>query len=1443
MRGVCVYAKRLPFVVLLALVAAVSFSGTLHAALNTAVITTGNAILDNGQSNTIVVVWTRGGGTRGPYTVNLITSNTVSTCTTSGTVLQTHIVPDGTTTNNFVIAPSNSAFFCSQVTANNANRYTNVIYLTVNPALTTPTLTISNTIVDAGQFYETLAATQSGGTTPYTYNFRVYNSITNTVIASQSASANTYTFLVPAYWTSNSLFYANVIVTDSASTPVSVNSILTAKVTVNGQMVTPTITVSNAIVDADQSYESFRAYESGGSSPITYNFLVYNSITNTVIGNYLATSNTYAFQVPPYWTSNSLFYANVVVTDALGLSFNSILSSKVTVNSALNIPAPPTRNHDVFDVGQTVTFNAFTSGGTAPYTYNFIIADNVLYQDQAASGWISSNSWAVGLALIGGFVSNVVVRDSASTPIMVNSIFSSEFRFNPAMTLGKPGLSANTLDYGQSVTITEPISGGTTPYTFNFIIANAINASVVACSGPVASINAFVYTPSCLGTLYANVVVTDSADVPVTKNSVNSDTFVVNPVLSTPTKPTINDTALSIGQNVLISTFETGGSTPYTYNFIISNSTTNAVVASSGPQAGNSFKYTTTAGGTYYANVIIRDSATIPVTVNSIYSATFAVANASLNPLPPILNATLLDSGQKVSLVTAITGGIAPYTYNFIISDSATNSVVSSSGPQASNSFAYTTGTTGIYHANVIVVDSVPSTDVSHYSNIFAVNSVLASPQEPSLNTTSTNVDSGVNITTYESGGTLPYSYNFIISNITDNAIVGYSGPQTANYFNYYPMIPGNFQANVVVTDFATNPESDNSIYSVKFYVADSLHTPQAPQFQGDRFDEGQTINMATLTAGGTTPYTYNFIISAASTGAVVASSGPQASNSFSYLTSSIGALRANVVVSDSGGITKNSVYSGIFGVNSALVAPTTPVADRQTVDIGQTRTVSTYVTGGTAPYTYNFIIYNGTIRYSGSTSSNSFTYAPDNVGLENVNVVVTDSASTQVTLASASHISVTNNPPLNISKPYPAATSLDVGQSVDITVPITGGTTPYTFNFVVYNAITQAIVNSSRSISVNNYYFYPKSTGIFFSNVLVTDNASLPVSVWSSNSINFTAYPSMEVSAPSANVSSIYQGNVISISALATGGKPPYTYNFQIANAIDGSVITTSGSLSSNTFNYTASTAGTFYANVVVTDAVSASANSVDSSNFTVLPAPPAPTTTTTTIPFVVPSGGGLPGTTAITTAETTSTVAPTTTIPQRVGTEINASENVTSKACGGASDSFGFHYSTMQSTFTVNPSGQVCFGVSATNMTGSNTIPEQHNLTRIILANITLNTTNATMYAEMHYPCDIGPSQVAPFILLNGTWTAITPFSVNSTSCTVSFEVPSDPIVGLFKVTGQATSTIETTIPAPTTSISGAGGAAGGGIAIVAAIVIIAALAGAYWYFATHRRKGFRR
>src|SRR6202166_1403311 len=155
-------------------------------------------------------------------------------------------------------------------------------------------------------------------------------------------ASNTFTFTTNSQWIANSPIKSNVIVTDTGTiTPTSANSVLSAAITVDSALATPTITPASPItLDAGQS-NTIASYESGGSGSYSYNFIVFNSITNVILANMITASNTFTFTTNSQWIANSPIKSNVIVTDTGTItptSANSVLSAAITVDSALATP-------------------------------------------------------------------------------------------------------------------------------------------------------------------------------------------------------------------------------------------------------------------------------------------------------------------------------------------------------------------------------------------------------------------------------------------------------------------------------------------------------------------------------------------------------------------------------------------------------------------------------------------------------------------------------------------------------------------------------------------------------------------------------------------------------------------------------------------------------------------------------------------------------------------------------------------------------------------------------------------------------------------------------------------------------------------------------------------------------------------------------------------------
>ena len=144
---------------------------------------------------------------------------------------------------------------------------------------------------------------------------------------------------------------------------------------------------------------------------------------------------------------------------------------------------------------------------------------------------------------------------------------------------------------GQSITITATLPGGSTgtsPYTYNYLVVNTITGARVANQlyiGVVGTSNSFVFTSNANlvgNTLAANVIITDSATTPETVNSVKTGTITIDQALGTPTITPSAANTLDAGQSITITATLPGGSTgtsPYTYNYLVVNTITGALVA------------------------------------------------------------------------------------------------------------------------------------------------------------------------------------------------------------------------------------------------------------------------------------------------------------------------------------------------------------------------------------------------------------------------------------------------------------------------------------------------------------------------------------------------------------------------------------------------------------------------------------------------------------------------------------------------------------------------------------------------------------------------------------------------------------------------------------------------------------------------------------------------
>jgi hypothetical protein len=250
---------------------------------------------------------------------------------------------------------------------------------------------------------------------------------------------------------------------------------------------TPSVTISpgSATLDVGQS-QPFTSTVYGGISPFLYQWYLNGAAVSG------ATSATWNFTT----SSAGSYTVFVKVTDAASVAATSNTVT-VTVNPALSVSISPTPV--TLDVGQSQPFTSSVSGGTGPYSFQW-------YLDGSAVSGATSATWTFTPSSAGSHTVYVNVTDAASATAMSNT----------ATVTVKPALYVNiapasvVLYVGQSQLFTSSVSGGMSPYTYQWYLnGTAVSGAIVA---------TWTFTPSSPSSYTVYVKVTDAVSAAASSN-------------------------------------------------------------------------------------------------------------------------------------------------------------------------------------------------------------------------------------------------------------------------------------------------------------------------------------------------------------------------------------------------------------------------------------------------------------------------------------------------------------------------------------------------------------------------------------------------------------------------------------------------------------------------------------------------------------------------------------------------------------------------------------------------------------------------------------------------------------------------------------------------------------------------------------------------------------
>jgi hypothetical protein len=528
----------------------------------------------------------------------------------------------------------------------------------------------------------------------------------------------------------------------------------------------------------------------------------------------------------------------------------------------------------------------------------------------------------------------------------------------------------------------------------------------------------------------------------------------------------------------------------------------------------------------------------------------------SLTILPPIIptiteNANSVPIGSNIILTAHANGGTPNYVYIFNIYNPKTNTHVQYTQTypisSATNTLIYTTTSAGNFSANVTIREANGQYQANSTKVYFRVYNASSTTQ-PVQYSCAVNGERQLSL----------LSSNTTLANGPDtNSIWANATPTYDKNPLWTANIPGAtwiWDSNVV-----TQPTANQTVHFKK------------------TFDVPGTVKAAILTIA--TDNDGNFSINSQRNPSWKTSDlSYEAATSFNItntILSGNNIVRFNVTNIGQAGSTYESNPAGLLYNLSICYTPASfsnsdvhvSIPD-STIDVGQSETITTSVTGGIPPYTsYEWTLNGNKI----GTNSNSIVFKGNSstLGKDVLTVTVTDSAGQKAT--GTGNVLVNTVPSFGTPGLTIPDSTLNVGQSEIIVANEIGGTAPFTYSWTENGNPVSG--DTSNMLTFNAYVAGTNTIG-----VKVVDARGVSAStngiVKVVNSISFGA-PSLTVPNSILEV-----GQSETITANVLGGTSPYTFAWtDNGNAISGTTNTITFTANSNNL-------GTNNFKAVVTDA-----------------------------------------------------------------------------------------------------------------------------------------------------------------------------------------------------------------------------------------------------------------
>ena len=744
-------------------------------------------------------------------------------------------------------------------------------------------------------------------------------------------------------------------------------------------------------------------------------------------------------------------------------------------------------------------------------------------------------------------------------------------------------------------------------------------------------------------------------------------------------------------------------------------------------------------------------------------------AGLTATPNPFSFSNSIIDVGQISIANTVISGGTGPYSgsYSFTSSNSAGNNVVDTIAVgtalvgvafNPSGTIAYVTN---YGNSKVSVIDTATNTIV----NTITVGSLGSDPYGVAFNPSGTLAY----VTNYGSGtvNSIDTATNTIVNTITVGTNpegVAFNPSGTLAYVTNY----GSGTVNVI--DTATNT------------IVNTITVGTNPE--GVAFNPSGTLAYVTNYGSGTV----NVIDTATNTivNTITVGTNPEGvafnpSGTLAYVTN-YGSGTVNVIDPSETSMQNlpsiNALTLNIDAVSSDIVALIFNGVE------SQFSTDSSTIYGAWTFYGYAQDSTTGLAGITGLTGTNTIT----------------------------SSNTLTINPAPTATSFTPSNTVVNPGQYVTYNVIINGGTLPITANVVLVSNSIPIQINGANAISGTTYNTIVLGVGSVEPNAITFNSLELNTASTSGGNVIF-AVKAVDGASTPLSFNSI--SNTVIINAVVTqqssGGNGPAEYTFTLSDNINSSLASTKPVYTL----YTSNGNTTYYQNQLplILSSRTPYINVSWACNVSINTTAYTYQNDVYGLGFGIPCGKhynayahniesiysiSSPAKINTTTTSTTTIIPITTIFP------VNRSIIVRSTLSSSLPISINFTDMNVIVELTTTSLMPVQVSTYLINET-SFLLPSPANYTLISALNVSVSTTaNVSVKVTAPYSCGVNSSLIKPFELVHGTWYAIMPFSINATSCVVSFAVSKDTVVGLFQKVVPVTTTRNTTVNTTTTIAS---------------------------------------